>query len=380
MSAKASIYDLVGDLVLYRNLDPADARLPGFDDAWAEMGFSGPIRPRKQESAFAQALVWFLRRGRGLDASGTQLTEIVYLGDTALADGNAFRNLRSVSGWKGGAFIGAERDEEMTVSEQDGVYVANRWSALAEFISWLLEQGHALDARTAVIVDIDKTILGARGRNDASIDRARVIAIEAVAAAALGTAFDQGVFRRAYTELNAAKYHPFTADNQDYLAYVCLMISARFTTLEALLADVAAGSLRTTADFMARVAAARDRLTDPAVVALHDDIYGRVLAGDPTPFKAFRQREYVETVRRMGQLADDAPMAQRLREEVCLTQEVLEAVHWLRRRGCLLMAVSDKPDEAATPSVDLAEEGYLPLHCVPTHVVGQSIAELLPEG
>jgi hypothetical protein len=380
MSAKASIYDLVGDLVLYRNLDPADSRVPGFSEAWAEMGFTGPTRPRKQDTAFAQALAWFLRRGRALEAPETELAEIVYLGDTAMADSNAFRNLRNVSGWQGGAFIGAERDEELTVSIQDGVYVANRWSALAEFISWLAQNGAALDKHTAVIVDIDKTILGARGRNDASIDRARVFAVEATAAAALGPGFDQAAFRRAYTELNAAKYHPFTADNQDYLAYVCLMISARFTTLDALLADVAAGRLRTTGDFMNRVAAERDRLNDPAVAALHDDIYGRVLAGDPTPFKAFRQREYVETVRRMGQLPDDAPMAQRLREEVCLTQEVLEAARWLRRRGCLLMAVSDKPDEAAMPTADLSADGWLPLHCVPTHVVGQSIAGLLPEG
>ena len=84
--------------------------------------------------------------------------------------------------------------------------------------------------------------------------------------------------------------------------------------------------------------------------ALHDDIYARASAGDPTPFKAFRQREYLETVKRLGHLPDNAPLGQRLVEEICMTREVLDVVRWFRARGCLLLAVSDKPDEAAFPT------------------------------
>ena len=380
MPVKASIYDLVGDLVVYRNLDPTDARMPRFAEAWSEMGLPGPTLPRKLEPQFAQALAWLLRRARSLDAPGVAIKELVYLGDTALSDGNAFRNVRAASGWRGWAFIGAERDEELAVSEKDGVYVANRWSALAEFISWLVvQQGAALDEHTAVVMDIDKTALGARGRNDGAIDRARVLAIEATAAVTLGSAFDHAVFRRAYSEFNVARYHPFTADNQDNLAYICLMLSARLWSLDELLADLAAGRMHTAREFIDRAQAQRERIAPPALRALHDDIYTRILAGDPTPFKAFRQREYVETVRRMGHLPDEAPLGQRLVEEICLTREVLDVVQWLRRRGCLLLAVSDKPDEAGAPTPDLAEQGYPPLHCVPTHVVGQSISALLPD-
>ena len=108
--------------------------------------------------------------------------------------------------------------------------------------------------------------------------------------------------------------------------------------------------------------------------ALHDDIYRRVLAGDLTPFKAFRRREYQETVSRMGHLPDDAHLAQRLVEEICMTREVLEACEWLKARGCLLVALSDKPDEATTPSPALAAQGYPPLHRTPTHVIGQGLA------
>ena len=295
-----------------------------------------------------------------------------------MADGNAFRNLRAAGGWRGWAFIGAEKDEELSITEKDGVHVANRWSALADFAALLLEKGAALDERTAVIVDIDKTALGARGRNDSAIDRARVVAIEATVAEAIGPAFDQAAFRRAYAAVNVPKYHPFTADNQDYLAYICLMISAGFTSLDDLLADLAAGRLTTFGEFIERVQAGVERLPLDALRGLHADIYARVQAGDATPFKAFRRREFRETVGRMGSLPDEAPLAQRLVEEICLTREVVEFVTWLRERGCLLMALSDKPDEATMPSPALVAQGYLPLHRTQTHIIGPSIAELLP--
>ena len=104
-----------------------------------------------------------------------------------------------------------------------------------------------------------------------------------------------------------------------------------------------------------------------------------VSVSDATPFKAFRRREYVETVGRMGCLPDDAPLARRLMDEICLTREVIDFAAWLRDRGCLLMAVSDKPDEASLPTPELVARGYLPLHRTPTHVIGQAIAGLLPE-
>jgi hypothetical protein len=379
MSGKASLYDLVGDLVIFRDLDPVDPRLPRFVEAAAAIGVTNGARPRKHEAAYAQTMAWYLRCARALDAPAASLAEIVYLGDTAMSDGNAFRNLRVAGGWRGWAFIGAEKDEELIVTEKDGIYQANRWSALAEFASWLLNQGAALDARTALIVDIDKTALGARGRNDGAIDRARVTAIEITASEALGPTFDLTTFRHAYTAINQPRYHPFTADNQDYVAYVCLMVSAGFTTIEALLADVAAGKLSGFGEFIAQVDAGRDRLPSDALRGLHADIYARVLTGDATPFKAFRRREYRETVGRMGCLPAHAALAQRLVEEICLTREVLEFALWLRRRGCLLLALSDKPDEATLPTPELTAQGYLPLHRAVTHVAGQSIAELLPE-
>lgn len=377
MTNKSTLYDLFGDLVIYRNLDALDARLPRFADAYAAMGLSSPIPPRKLDVAYAQALAWLLERSRQL-ADLPALTGLVYIGDTMLNDGGAFRNLRNQMGLPGWCFIGAEKDEELAVAEKDGLYQANRWAALAEFLSWVQSQGAALDARTAVIVDIDKTLLAARGRNDGTLDRARVVAVEATVAGALGAQFDRDGFRRVYAVLNTPTYHPFTGDNQDIIAYVCLMLSAELGTLEELQEETERGRLTDFRAFMAQMDGQAARLADRGLLEIHREIYGRVLAGDPTPFKSFRRREYVETVSRMGQLPDDVPLAQRLVEEICLTREVYEAAAWLKERGCLLLASSDKPDESTMPTMMLAAQGYLPLHRTPTHLVGQSIAELLP--
>lgn len=377
MTTTSSLFDLFGDLVIYRNLDALDDRLPRFAEAYADMGLPSPIPPRKLDAAYAQALAWLLERSREL-AGRPPLTELVYIGDTMLNDGGAFTNLRAHTGWPGWCFIGAEKDEELAVAERNGLYQANRWAALAEFLGWVQSQGATLGAGTAVIIDIDKTLLAARGRNDGTLDRARVVAVEATVAGALGAQFDRDGFRRVYAVLNTTRYHGLTGDNQDIVAYICLMLSAELDTLEHLQAEVASGRLVDFRDFMAQMDAQPGRLAAKGLLALHQEIYGLVREGDQTPFKAFRRREYVETVSRMGHLPEHAPLAQRLVDEVCMTQEVLDVALWLKARGCLLLASSDKPDEATMPTPDLVARGYQPLHRTATHIVGQSIADLLP--
>jgi hypothetical protein len=113
--------------------------------------------------------------------------------------------------------------------------------------------------------------------------------------------------------------------------------------------------------------------------AIHSEVYPLVQAGDPTPFKAFRRNEYLCTVERFGRLPEDAPVEQLLAEQVCITQEVREVALWLKARGCLLLTMSDKPDEATLPTPELAAQGYLPLHRTPTTAVGESIADRLAD-
>ena len=368
-----ALSDVFGDLVIYRDLNAMDTRLPRYSEAWHEMGMAGRNPPRKLDMAYAQALAWLLARAQTtVDPGRPNLSEILYLGDTLLNDGGAFQNLRSLTGWPGWCFIGSEKDRELQITCQDGLYQANRWTALASFFERVQAEGAVIDRRTVAIVDIDKTAIGARGRNDKSIDHARLAAIEAVLSEAVGSAFKRDEFLQVYAVLNAPKYHPFTADNQDNVAYICLMLSAGVVDLDTVLAQIDARELTGFRQFMAHIDSLRSELT-PEVRALHDDIYARTLAGDLTPFKAFRRREYQETVDRMGHLPEGTPLGRRLVEEICVTREVLEASQWLQERGCLMVALSDKPDEATAPLHVLATQGYLPLHRTPTHVVGQGI-------
>jgi hypothetical protein len=226
-----------------------------------------------------------------------------------------------------------------------------------------------LDEQTVLVIDMDKTTVGARGRNDTVVDEARLEGVRLTVEGLLGKDFNEDAFRRVYAELNRPQYHPFTADNQDYLAYICLALGGGLYGLEALVADVRQGRMVTFEQFIAWVEARKEQLS-PDLRSIHTEIYSNVQVGDPTPFKAFRRNEYRATIGRFGVLSDDAPLERMLVEEILVTQEVrAQAQVWLAR-GALLLGLSDKPDEAALPPPELAAQGWLPLHRAITHAVG----------
>jgi hypothetical protein len=370
---RTSIHEFLGDLVVYRNLVPADPRLPPLAEVREHVGLPAGVIPRKSAPEYARVMVHLLQQAQALDATRPAIERLVYLGDTRMNDGTAFANICHAGGWVGLAFIGAEGagPPQVRVIEQDKgmLYLANRWEALADFDRFCREQGVPLDRRTAVIVDLDKTALGARGRNDHVIDQARVEAVRRTVGDLLGDSFDPEGFRAAYDRLNQTEFHPFTTDNQDYLAYTCLILGSGLYRLEPLIADVRSGQMTTFEQFIAGV---DDRITElPANLSrIHSRVHALVQQGDPTPFKAFRYNEYQTTVGRMGQLDDGASAAELLKMEIVITQEVRElALHW-RERGVLLFGLSDKPDEASVPTDDLAAQGCRAIHQVETHAVG----------
>ncbi len=218
-----SVYEFLGDLVVYRNLVPADPRLPPLAEIREQVGLPAGVIPRKSQPEYARVMAYLLRRARALDAPGASIERLVYVGDTRLNDGTAFANICRVGGLAGLAFIGSERDEPArveVVEQEDGtLYLVNRWAALADFDGFCRERGFPLDERTAVIVDLDKTALSARGRNDHVIDRARVEAVRRTVGGLLGEGFDPVGFRAAYNRLNRPEFHPFTADNEVSLAW-----------------------------------------------------------------------------------------------------------------------------------------------------------------
>ncbi len=373
---RTSVHELLGDLIVYRNLVPCDRRLPALSELRSEIALPEAMIPRKSAPEYAQVIVHLLSLARRLDAPEATIERVIYLGDTRLNDGTAFTNICRSGGWPGLAFIGAERDgpPELDMVEDDGgaLFLASRWAGLGDFVDFCQQRGFSGDQGTAVIIDLDKTTLGARGRNDHLIDRARVEAVRRTVSGLLGNSFDCGQFETAYSRLNRVEFHPFTTDNQDYLAYLCLILGSGLWSLGALVSDVRAGRLGDFRGFMAEVDRRSAELAarSPGLLPIHHQIHARVAASDPTPFKAFRHQEYRATVELMGKLADDAPVAEMLEQEIVITQEVREAVLGWRNRGALIFGLSDKPDEASLPPDDLAAQGYRPIHQTETHAVG----------
>ena len=367
-----SVSAFLGDFIVYRNLTPMDPRLPRLQDIRAKVGLREGDLPRKSDLAYARVMVHLLQQARRLERPHARLQRLIYVGDTRMNDGRAFANLCRAGTWPGVAFIGAETDEpariDVVEQENRALVLANRWLALCDLETICAERSLPIDERTVVVIDLDKTALGARGRNDHVINRVRLEASREMVAEALGPAFDADAFRRAYDRLNQRAFHPFTTDNQDYLVYLCLMVGSPLFDLETLAAAIQAGRFATFAQFIAAVEARADALS-LRLREVHAHVHARVQQGDPTPFKVFRRREYKATVARMGRSAGS--IAQFLDETIVITEEVRRmALRW-RQQGALLFGLSDKPDEASLPTTALAEQGYLPIHQMKTDVVGE---------
>ncbi|MGD9145013.1 MAG: hypothetical protein PVI80_05575 [Anaerolineae bacterium] len=370
---RASVHEFLGDFVVYRNLVPQDERLPSLAGVRPLVGLPDELVPRKSAPEYAQVIAYLLRQARALDRPGVPIERLVYVGDTHLNDGTAFANICQAGDWPGLAFIGAERDvpAKVEIVEQAGrkLFLANRWSALADFDRFCRQEGVWLDERAAVIVDLDKTALGARGRNDHVIDGARVEAVRRTVGDLLGEGFDPASFQAAYDILNQPEYHSFTSDNQDYLAYICLILGSGLYALGPLVDEVDAGRMVSFQQFIDEVEVRAGEL--PADLRrIHAGIYGCTQQGDPTPFKAFRYNEYLTTVGAMGCLEDGALVSELLADEIVITQEVREVALAWRGQGALLFGLSDKPDEASIPQGAQAAQGMQSIHQVETHAVG----------
>jgi hypothetical protein len=379
---RAALADICDDWVIYRNLEPLDKRVPGLKQAFYDMELRSEQIPRKQDRDYAKAAVWFVDRIQQVRGARAPISELLFLGDTLFNDGQAFANMIDESNWRGACFIGAERleQEAATRVEQETIHIANRWSSIVDWVAALKAQGFRLDASTAVIIDIDKTAIGAKGRNDKVIDRARLAGIYRTMDSVLGEDFDQALYEQHYNELNRARYHLLTADNQDYLAYICMVLNIRLISLEEVMREVENKSLDNFEQFI-RWVDSRMMINPAAGETLrevHEAVNGSVRIGDPTPFKRFRRQEFISTMEHMGNMPDSASVQELLENEITITEEVYQLAQWLKARKCEILCLSDKPDEASRPhprvSPDLA-----PLHRAQTHRVGVDLRAALSE-
>jgi hypothetical protein len=368
-----SVGDFLGDFVVYRNLTPMDPRLPSLEELSRSADIPSGRIPRKLEREYARVMVEYLRQARQLVHPGVVLRKLLYIGDTRLNDGKAFANLRAAGGWRGLAFIASEDDKEehVDIEEQDDqtLYLANRWSALRQLDTYCGEVDFHVDEETVVVIDLDKTAIGARGRNDQVINQARIEAVKGTLVKLVGEAFSLADFQMAYDLLNQPEFHPLTEDNQDYLAYICMILSSDLWNLNALVDEWRQGRISSFQHFLELVGGSKEALSEP-LQAIHDEVLTRTREGDPTPFKDFRRTEYLTTVGRMGVLGEGVSVERLLGEEILITAEVKQVAELYADKGALLFGLSDKPDEASVPSREQAEVGYQPIHWTTTHIVG----------
>jgi len=369
---RACVHDFLGDFIAYRNLEPLDSRLPGLSRLRKEIGLAPGLVPRKSSPEYAQVVKSILQEAQRLSGRGP-LTRLLYIGDTRVNDGIAFSNLCQAGGWEGMAFIGAETSSpaRLEIKAENGktIVISNRWAGIYDLDQLCRKRGFVIDRQTVVVIDLDKTALGARGRNDHVIDRARVEAMQETLAGVLGSGFSAAAFASDYAALNRPKFHPFTSDNQDYLAYLCLILETGLISLEELMMAIQSGGMRDFIGFLSWVEARVETLPR-AVRRVHEHVYSAVISGDPTPFKEFRRNEYRRTVSHMGCMGDASPVDELLTHEIVITHEVREAAIRWHDQGALLFGLSDKPDEASIPPSSLEAHGYRPIHRISTHVVG----------
>jgi hypothetical protein len=369
----ASLSDFLDDLIVYRSLVPCDQRLPTIDTLRSKLGFRAAALPRKTEPDYARAVAEMLRAADRLRGGHGRIAALVMIGDTEHNDGMAFQNLCRALDVPGAAFICDEHDGPAALEPRQPrtstIFLATRWRLLEAFDRLLRADSLGVTDTTAVVIDVDKTALGARGRNHTAIDAARFDAVTGTAAGLLGSEVDLEAATDAYRHLNRPRFHLFTTDNQDYLAYLCLLIGAGWIRLHELSEGVSSGRWSTFGDLLSEVSAAETELP-PGLAATHRQVTAAVTAGDPTPFKRFRRAEYLETVARMDPQAAAGDPVHVLGDRITITHEVLHwALEW-QGRGALLFGLSDKPDEASLPTEELAREGYRPLHRTPALVVG----------
>lgn len=371
---RSALSEFLGENITYRNLVPVDPSIPGLPDIWEEAGLSTHRIPRKTTPEYAGVVALILKYIARQTNPGSAIKRVIFIGDTHLNDGMAFQNICRAGDWVGIAFIAAESSEpvqfEVEEKHPGKIVVANRWSALDRFKDTCAQLNFPIDDQAAVLIDLDKTALGARGRNDKVIDRVRIDAATQTIRELLGDDFDPHVFSTAYQCLNQPEFHTFTADNQDYLVYICMILGSGLTSLEALVEDVADGRMASFDQFL-RYCEENKKNLPFKLGRVHDDVFSLVNEGDPTPFKKFRQEEFKQTVSRMGHMPAGVPVEKLLKEEITINQEVRQAALEWRKQGAFLFGLSDKPDEASIPTPDLTSRGYAAIHRVKTDIVGE---------
>ncbi|HZJ12339.1 MAG TPA: hypothetical protein VFD26_06765 [Methyloceanibacter sp.] len=331
--------DLFGSAIVLRDMNPRGGVLAGAAAMRGDTVRRAAWPPRKRDAGYADALLGLIERHG--EPGG-----IVYVGDSLLQDGAAIRGLRR-AGPPGRVWgflccpgvLPAEQGETA-----DGIFLGSEWGSLSAFVESAQEDGLRFGPDIWVLFDLDHTVYGAKGRNDEPLERARSEAVCTYVKSKIPAAsFELTRAKRLYSEFEQDRYRDLTQDNLDYVVVLVLAVLCGLADIGAVreyarLAD--SGIALVIERILSRVSLRADLKASPeALTALEGARLGAV-AGNPTPCKEVRRHECLATAEAMLSGADDA-------ERICLNREVVDLLDAVVSAGAQVLAVSDRPVEAA---------------------------------
>ncbi len=315
--------------MVFRELNPVRKNLPQFEEIKRELHFER--LPRKKDALYAEALGYIFKSIR-------DFKKVFYIGDTLLSDGAVIKNFAKSGLFYSFGIITREEGEEQIELRENFVF-NTRWADLRKAIELAESKSFAIDSSTVFVIDIDKTAIGARGRNDSAIDKARTDAIFQLAGE-IFERFDKDGFFSVYDKLNKKDYFYITSDNQDFVSILSMLIYGGAINFEELKAM--SGIEEALCFAISRAKGALRKVAET--------VYKNVLSGNPTTFPSFRKAEFRKTIERMNFLPQNAPVSALLEEEILITGEVFSAAVYAKERGALVFGVSDKPALSTMPS------------------------------
>jgi len=314
--------DIIGDNIFFRELNPQNPDLVPIDVVLYRLNLDHV--PRKKDPEYPQVISCFLNLMGNFD-------KILFLGDTLLNDKTFAEGLISLGEYDVRAIITQEKEGEFELTREGQIIYSNKWNFVRELPDYLKREGFTIDERTAVILDIDKTFIGARGKNHRAIDNARIEAIYRLFRET-GLEFDYREFVKIYNILNSPEYHPLTGDNQDIVAFLTIILaSGEMEEISTDIEVIAENVLNN---------ARNERIKEFA-----QELLGNIKSNRATLFPTFRRMEYLTTIEFMDRF-EDAPLQKLLNEEILITGEIYET---FENTLATVLALTDKPEASSLP-------------------------------
>ncbi|MDI6861367.1 MAG: hypothetical protein QMD25_05075 [Caldisericia bacterium] len=319
------------DYIIYRELNIVKKNLPNFLKIKDTLSLN--FLPRKKDKEYVKVLSYLI------ELIG-EFKRVIYIGDTFLNDKSVVENLTALNKYEVFGIITEGKGERV---RHNNIIINNRWENLKDIFD---ELEIKVDKYTIFIVDIDKTIIGAKGRNDLSITKARFDAIKEIANEIIGN-YDEKKFFEIYQKLNEKKYHSFTEDNQDIVTLLTILFYLDLYPFSKFLDEFEKGIHIDKLTFLKTILK-KTRKSSKFIELLKNCIL-RIENYDQTPFIEFRYKEFEKTIKRMDFLNDETPQDILLEEEIMITREVYEIICKAKDRDAKVLGLSDKPEASSFP-------------------------------